>query len=217
MPARRPHAPRSRLASIAAAIAVAAVFGGCSGGSSSTASSAAAVPSASAGFDGAALPAGVESPGFVLTDQRGQSVSLASYRGRVTVLSFLYPTCGPACILIAQQIRGALDQLTRPVPVLLISAEPAADTPANVGRFLAQVSLSGRAEYLTGTRTQLQRLWRAYRITPPSSSRSAFDRAASVLLIDRDGRERVLFGLEQLTPESLAHDIGKLAGEPAHP
>jgi protein SCO1/2 len=217
MPASRPPAPRSRPASIAAAIAVAALLGGCSEGSSSTASSAAAGPSASARFDGAALPAGLEAPGFLLTDQRGHSVSLASYRGRVTVLSFLYPTCGPTCILIAQQIRGALDQLTGPVPVLLISAEPAADTPANVARFLAQVSLSGRAEYLTGTPTQLQPLWHAYHITPPSLSRSAFDRAASVLLVDRDGRERVLFGLEQLTPESLAHDIGRLDGEPTHP
>jgi protein SCO1/2 len=217
MPASRPHAPRSRPASIAAAIAVAALLGGCSEGSSSTASSAATGPSANAGFEGAALPAGLEAPGFVLTDQRGRSVSLAAYRGRVTVLSFLYPTCGPTCILIAQQIRGALDQLAGPVPVLLISAEPAADTPANVARFLAQVSLSGRAEYLTGTPTQLQPLWRAYHITPPSSSRSAFDRAASVLLVDRDGRERVLFGLEQLTPESLAHDIGRLDGEPPHP
>jgi hypothetical protein len=31
-----------------------------------------------------------------------------------------------------------------------------------------------------------------------------------VLLIDRAGDERVQFGLEQLTPESLIHDIGKL-------
>jgi protein SCO1/2 len=149
-------------------------------------------------------------PGFILNDQHGRSVSLAGYRGHVTVLSFLYPTCGPTCVLVAQQIRGALDQLSAPVPVLLISAEPAADTPANVARFLAQVGLGGRVEYLSGTRAQLERLWRAYHITPPSSGRSAFDRAASVLLVDRDGRERVLFGIEQLTPESLAHDIGKL-------
>ena len=56
----------------------------------------------------------------------------------------------------------------------------------------------------------LRRVWRSYRITPPSSGAGAFARAASVLLIDRDGRERVAFGIEQLTPESLAHDIGKL-------
>ncbi|MCW3027361.1 MAG: hypothetical protein JWN81_572 [Solirubrobacterales bacterium] len=215
MPASPPPQPRSRLATIAVGIAVAALLAGCSGGSSSTASS--STTSGSAGFAGAALPPGIAAPGFVLTDQHGRSVSLAGYRGRVTVLSFLYPTCGPACVLVAQQIRGALDQLSAPVPVLLLSAEPAADTQASVARFLGQVGLDGRVEYLSGTRAQLQRLWRAYHITPPSSSRSAFDRAASVLLVDRDGRERVLFGIEQLTPESLAHDIGKLDGEPAHP
>jgi protein SCO1 len=208
MPASPPRPPRSRLAAIAAAIAATALLAGCSGGSSSTVSSAA--KGIGAGFDGAALPPGIAAPGFVLNDQYGRSVSLAGYRGRVTVLSFLYPTCGPTCILVAQQIRGALDQLSAPVPVLIISAEPAADTPANVARFLAKVGLGGRVEYLSGTRGQLQRLWRAYHITPPSSGRSAFDRAASVLLVDRDGRERVLFGVEQLTPESLAHDIGKL-------
>jgi len=32
-----------------------------------------------------------------------------------------------------------------------------------------------------------------------------------VLLIDRKGTERVGFGLEQITPESLAHDIRLLA------
>jgi len=32
-----------------------------------------------------------------------------------------------------------------------------------------------------------------------------------VVLLDRSGRARVLFGPEQLTPEALAHDIRKLS------
>jgi protein SCO1/2 len=209
MQARTSPAPHRRRCTLAATLVVATLLAGCSGGSSSTLSSATAVTQGS-GFDGAALPAGVSAPGFTLADQQGHPLSLARYRGQVTVLSFLYATCGPTCILVAQQIRGALDQLPRPVPVLIISADPAADTNANVSRFLAQVSLTGRVEYLSGSLRALRELWRSYRITPPSSSRRAFDRGASVLLIDRAGRERVLFGLEQLTPESLAHDIGKL-------
>jgi cytochrome oxidase Cu insertion factor (SCO1/SenC/PrrC family) len=126
------------------------------------------------------------------------------------VLTFLYPSCGPTCLLVAQQIRGALDALARPVPVLVVSAEPAADTPATVRRFLASVALRDRVEYLSGSPRQLRGVWRAYRITPPSSSRRAFERGVSVLLIDPAGRERVVFGIEQLTPESLVHDIGKL-------
>ena len=195
------------------------MLAGCSGGSSSSTSTLLGRGSAASGsgFDGAALPPGTVAPAFTLSDQHGHPVSLRAYRGRVLVISFLYPTCGPTCVLVAQQIRGALDRLRRPAPVLLISAEPGADAPAKVARFLKQVSLDGRVVYLSGTRRQLQAVWRSYRITPPSSSASTFRRAASVLLIDGAGNERVLFGLEQLTPESLAHDIGKLDGEPAHP
>ena len=172
---------------------------------------------AGSGFDGAALPAGVKAPGFRLTDQHGRSVSLGDLRGQTIVLTFPYSTCGAACVVIAQQIRGALDELSRPVTVLLISADPRADTPANVDRFLASMSLSERVLYLTGSPSQLQAVWRSYRVTPASAGRRAFDRAASVVLIDSQGDERVLFGPEQLTAESLAHDIQKLEGDPAHP
>jgi hypothetical protein len=51
-------------------------------------------------------------------------------------------------------------------------------------------------------------------VIPPSRGRAAFERAASVMLLDRRGAERVIFGLEQLTPEGLAHDIRVLEGEP---
>jgi protein SCO1 len=126
------------------------------------------------------------------------------------VLAFVYRTCGPTCVLIAQQIRGALDELTRPTAVLFVSVDPGADTPARISSFLARVSLTGRARYLTGSRASLQPIWRAYGVVPPAASRAAFERSAAVLLLDRSGRERVIFQLEQLTPESLAHDIGKL-------
>jgi protein SCO1 len=191
------------------ALAIALILGDSPGPSPAPAPSSSA--SASSGFDGAAL-AGEERPrDFTLADQSGQRVSLRSYRGRVTILAFLYSTCGPTCILIAQQIRGALDELPRPAPVLIVSADPNADTPARVRRFLARVSLTGRVRYLTGSLSALEPIWRAYRTVPASSGSAAFDRAATVLLLDSSGRERVLFGLEQLTPEGLAHDIRKLS------
>ena len=164
----------------------------------------------SGGFDGAAVPAPAQAPEFALEDQYGRPVSLRSLRGQPVVIAFLYAHCGAACVLIAQQIRGAVNELPHPVPVLLISADPAGDSPAAVRRFLASVSLSGRVHYLTGTRTQLAPVWRAYRVRPASAGRATFDNYATVLLLDPAGRERVLYGQEQLTPEALAHDIAKL-------
>ncbi len=171
----------------------------------------------SSGFEGAALPLGAAAPDFTLRDQTGRAVSLRATRGSVTVLSFLYAHCGASCIVIAQQIRGALDELTKPARVLIVSADSVGDTPASVRRFLAQVSLTGRVSYLTGPLTQLRRIWHAFGVTPASAGRARFDRVATVTLLDAQARRRVLFQSEQLTPEALAHDIGRLAGEPTHP
>jgi protein SCO1 len=199
----------ARLAATVCVCALAIALAGCSSGSAASSASV-SQPAGASGFDGAALPAGVTAPAFTLTDQRGRAASLAAYRGKVTIVAFVYSTCGATCVVIAQQIRGALDELPRPVPVLLISADPASDTPARVSRFLSRVSLSGRVSYLSGTPGQLRPIWRAFRVTPAGTGRAAFARSAPVYLIDRAGHERVIYQLEQLTPEAVAHDLRKL-------
>jgi protein SCO1/2 len=174
---------------------------------------AAAEHASSSGFDGALLPGHVSASDFTLTDQTGRRVSVGRYRGRVVILTFLSTACAPTCPLVAQQIRGALDELnTHPVPVLIVSADPAADTPVRVRRFLAAASLSGRVEYLTGTRAELRRVWRAYNVVPSQLANPNSPHPAAVLLIDRLGQERDLFQVEELTPEALAHDIRRLEG-----
>lgn len=202
--------PLAFATALAVVIVVAALIAGGSGGGGSSVST----PTSSGGFDGAPFPPGLAAPGFALTDQYGRRTSLGDYRGEVVMLAFLDSHCAPACVLIAQQIRGALDELQRAVPVLFISVDPALDTPASAARFLAAVSLGGRVRYLAAPRAALPVLWRAYRIaTPVAAGRAAFERAASVFLIDASGNERVIYQQEQLTPESLAHDVRKLQDE----
>jgi protein SCO1 len=168
----------------------------------------------SSGFDGALLPGRVTAHDFTLTNQRGRRVSLGQYRDQVTILTFLSSACRPTCPLIAQQIRGALDELGgNPVPTLIVSTDPAADTPDAVRRFLGEAALSGRVEYLIGTLGELRPVWRAYGIVPSLLGDAASPHAASVLLIDRSGQKRDLFEVEELTPEGLAHDVRKLEGE----
>ncbi|HXD53667.1 MAG TPA: SCO family protein [Solirubrobacteraceae bacterium] len=163
------------------------------------------------GFEGAALPGARPAPGFTLTDQYGLTMSLASLRGEPVVLAFLYARCGGPCVLLAQQIRGALDELgAKPARVLIVSADPAGDTAPAVRAFLAQVSLSGRVHYLTGTETRLAAVWKAYGVHPAADGRAAFAKYATVRLLDSAGRERVIYGAEQLTPDALAHDVRKL-------
>jgi protein SCO1/2 len=198
-----------------ALLAAAAVAGWASacGGSSRAGTT---QPGGAGGFDGAALPAATVAPGFALTDQRGRRVSLAGYRGRVVVLAFVYSRCGAPCVLVAQQVRGARDELATPPAVIFMSADPGHDDAAGVAAFLARVSLAGRAAYLSGPAAQLRAALAAYRVRPASPG-ARFEPPASVVLIDGAGHERVLYGLEQLTPEALAHDIRALERDPAHP
>jgi protein SCO1/2 len=212
--------PRSRILLLAVTAAIVLAFalavileepaGRSTTGTSSAGASTAEDTRSSSGFDGAPLPTGVRSHDFTLTDQHSRRVSLGKYRGRVTILTFLSSVCRPTCPLIAQQIRGALDDLGHGVPALVVSANPAADTPANVRRFLGEAMLIERVEYLTGTGTRLQPIWRAYGVVPALLGNASSPHSASVLLIDRRGFERVIFPVEQLTPEGLAHDIRKL-------
>lgn len=200
---------------------VAIVAGSSGGGTGSRSASITSATGRESEFVGAPFPGEIAAPSFTLRDQSGGEVSLSQYRGRVVMLTFLYSTCGDTCVVIGQQIRGALNELAEahaPAPaVLIVSADPAADTPANVRRFLAEVSLTGRVQYLSGTPAQLRAVWHAYAIKPASDGPAVFDEYAPVLLIDGSGRKRVLFESEELTPEGLSHDIRRLYGDPADP
>jgi len=167
--------------------------------------------SSASGFAGASLP--LEAPhDFTLVDESGARVSTSDYRGHVVVLAFVGTRCGAPCIVIGDQVRGALDDLARTVPVLLVSVDPAGDSRAAIARFLARVSLAGRARYLgvTGACAELCAAWRAYRVPAPARGSAIFERFAPVILLDREGRARVEYALEQLTPEGLARDIRTL-------
>ena len=173
----------------------------------------AAAENPSSGFDGALLPGGVGAPDFTLTNQYGRSISLGRVRGKVAILTFLSTDCAHTCPLVAQQIRGALDELGRPVPTQIVSADPADHDPSAVRHFLAEAALTGRADYLTGARAELRRVWHAYNVVPAQLADANSSHPAEVLLIDRAGRERDLFQVEQLTPEGLAHDVRRLEGD----
>jgi protein SCO1/2 len=173
------------------------------------------------GFAGAQLPPDIKPADFSLKDQDGKAVRLSDYAGRVVILTFLYSTCQDTCPLIAQQVRGALDQLGGSgVPAVAVSVDPTDDTPLNAQRFLFKQSVVGRMSFLLGTRGQLRPIWRAFGIRPQSAGASTrSDHSVDTVLLDKAGRPTVGYQADELTPEALAHDVRKLEAQPppAHP
>lgn len=163
------------------------------------------------GFAGAQTPPSIPPQDFTLRDQDGKRVKLSDYRGHVVVVTFLYSTCQSTCPVVAQQIRGALNQLRTPVAALAVSVDPASDTPLNARRFLVKQSVEGRLRFLLGTRAQLTPVWRDYGIQPQTAVQgSTSDHTSYVVLVDGTGRQRIGFPDSALTPEGLAHDITRL-------
>ena len=161
------------------------------------------------GFAGSLRP-DVPTRDFALRDQEGRTVRLSDYRGQVVVVTFLYTSCRDICPLMADQIRGALDDLVQTVPVLAISVDPANDKPARAATFVARHGLTGRMRYLLGSSAQLQPVWRTFGIQPQTGGAAVSDHSAYVVLLDRRLRQRVAFPVAELTPEALAHDISRL-------
>jgi protein SCO1/2 len=165
------------------------------------------------GFAGAVRPANIPpSEPEGLRDQDGKTVSLADFAGTPIVVTFLYTTCEDTCPLTAQQIRGALDDLGEDVPVLAFSVDPANDTPERAKRFLLEQQMTGRMQFMLGPRTALQRQWDAYGIRPQKGD---LEHTSSLVVLDRAGRQRIGFPVDQLTPDGLAHDLRALRSAPA--
>lgn len=164
-------------------------------------------------FQGPLLPPGVRAHSFALTNQNAETVSLEGLRGRPLLLAFLSAS-RRGSLLVAQQIRGALDELgadASRLTVLIVSTDPAVGHP-RVERFLGEAGLVGRAQFLTGPPDRLRAIWMAYGVVPASEGEAAFLSSTPIVLVDRSGIERVGFPVEQLTPEGLAHDLRVLLG-----
>ncbi len=162
------------------------------------------------GFAGAVLPENVRAPDFTLTDQDGEEIAMRDLRGQPAIVTFLYTHCDETCPPQAQQIKGALNELGHDLPALAIAVDPENDTPDSARKFLAEARMTGRMDFVLGSEAELQPLWNGYAIQPQLPDA---EHQARIVLVDRDGFQRVGFPLEQATPERLAHDLRVLESE----
>jgi cytochrome oxidase Cu insertion factor (SCO1/SenC/PrrC family) len=153
-------------------------------------------PILSEALDGTPNTLDTPAPQFHLIDQQGNEVSLAGLRGQEVVLTFLDPVCTSDCPLIAQEMRQADQRLgtqAHNVDFVAIVANPIYRSVSFTNAFDRQESLNHLANwyYLTGSVSQLQRVWNAYGVlvgTVPAGSMIAHSDLAFV--IDAQGRER---------------------------
>ena len=95
-------------------------------------------------------------PGFQLTDQSGQPVSLASLRGKVVLMTFLDPVCTSDCPIIGAEFKEAgvlLGSADKDVELVAIVANPTYRSAAFTQAFDREEGLNTvpNWRYLTGS------------------------------------------------------------------
>jgi protein SCO1/2 len=178
------------------ALALLCLVAGC-GGARATAPPATTLGSAHA------IDPPVRAPAFLLRDQDGKRVGPQLYRGRWTVVTFLYTHCPDVCPLIADHLAAA-QRRNASLEVVAVSVDPARDSRAAVRRFLAAHHAGPRFRYVTGTKAELARVWRRYHIAALPGPDGTVGHSALSILVDPEGREQVLFDSRVTARDVLA-------------
>lgn len=175
-------------------------------------------------LQGAVLTPSVRAYDFELPDAEGRMASLASLRGKVVVLTFLYARCPDYCPLVADQIskvHAQLGPLRDQVAFVAVSVDPSGDTPDAIRRFLEAHHVDGILTYVRGTRAQLQPVWAHYfvasdaqdGISASPTTAVGVSHTTIVYVIDPQGQVRV-FLPANFDPNDLLTDVRLLAKRP---
>ncbi len=166
---------------------------------------------------------GPAAPAFTLTDQFGQPVSLAQFRGKAVILSFDDDECTTVCPLTTVSMTDALALLgpaASKVALVGINANPEHTTVSDVLRFSQLHGMNNRWDFLTGSPSQLQAVWKAYGIAVQIDA-GAIDHTPAVYVLGPNGHERWVFltsadyGVVPLEAEYLAKAVSAVL--PGHP
>jgi protein SCO1 len=231
-PHERPVKPHERsigwraavLSATALLIATAAAVAGCGSQASTgkTSHTASSVLAAKLDAPGLIEPAR-QAPEIVLHDYTGRLVRLSQFHGKAVLLTFIYDHCHETCPILVSKLHTTLELLgarAKEVQVVAVSVDPVGDTPKTVKTFLATHRMTGRMDYLIGSRKQLAPIWKEYDISAegtPDARESPENRTVShtalIYGITAGGQWLALYN-EPVKPSEMAHDVPLLASAP---
>ena len=162
----------------------------------------------------ASWPAGKRAaPPFVLRDVLGGTRSLASTRGRVTLITFLDSRCHSLCPIVGKtigDIQRKLPGKLRPA-LLVVSVDPGGDSRASVRGAARRWHLEPGWHWLTGTHRQLAAVWQSYGIEVQPRTND-ITHGSALYVVDARGYERVGY-LPPLLPNFVARDIRRVEAD----
>ena len=129
---------------------------------------------------------------FSLPDTTGKARTLGDFKDKAVVLFFGYTHCPDVCPTTLAELSQALQQLgpdAKRVQVLMVTVDPARDTPELMKTYLS--SFDPRIVGLSGTEEEIAAAARAYKIyyrkVPAEGQDYTMDHSATLFLMDGKG------------------------------
>jgi protein SCO1/2 len=151
---------------------------------------------------------------FRLTDQEGKQISLAQFKGKPVVLTFLYTHCPDVCPLTAEHLHSTLLKMgsdAQKVGILAVSTDPKRDDQAAAIKFTDEHNMQNRWHFLIGTHEQLSSVWSAYSVYA-QQQQTTVNHSFAIYVIDKQGNSRAFIG-QDFKPNDLASYLTALVHE----
>lgn len=155
-------------------------------------------------------------PPFALKNSLGQNVKLSDFRGKAVYLMFIYDHCPDVCPLMVSSFHTALAKMSpadrAKQQIIAVSVDPKGDTPKTVKQFLDTRLMTGKMQYLLGSKRELTPVWKEWGIKVETSpkNREEVGHSAFVYGITASGKVRALYP-SNFKPAWIVHDTPILA------
>ena len=155
---------------------------------------------------------------FSLTDQHGATVTEASLKGHPSAMFFGYTFCPDVCPTTLYEATTWLEALGADgdkLKVYFVTVDPERDTEKALADYLS--AFDSRIVGLTGTRAEIDRILKAYRVfsrkVPRDDGSYLMDHTAAVYLLDADGRFTGVIDYQEKPETAMAKLTGLVKGK----
>ena len=163
-------------------------------------------------FHGTVIQSPNPSFDFTLTSADG-NITLSDYRGKIVLIYFGYSFCPDICPAtlanVAQALRNMSESQAKDVQLIMVSLDPARDTPEKLAEYVAHfhpsfIGATGSDETLT----EVTSLYGIFYEKHESDSAGGYliDHTATLLVIDREGYLKLVFPFG-VTVDEIADDL----------
>jgi protein SCO1/2 len=166
------------------------------------------------------LPVIQKAPDFDLIDQSGKPVRQANFKGKVTLVSFIFTTCSGSCPATTSRMakiqehlhqRGVLEKGVR---LVSISLDPARDTPEVLRGYMRLYEADDATwSFLTGPQEKVSKTIAAWGMWAKPAANGQLDHPSRIFLVDRKGQIREIYNLDFLRVPWVTEDIEFLLRE----